>query len=72
MPQAALSNNTPSAQRYVLGEDEFVQVHLRDRKVSARQNVNIFCNEAPIKSSSSFVSMYCALRKGVLSVALVN
>jgi len=31
MPQAALSNNTPSAQRYVLGEDEFVQVHLRDR-----------------------------------------
>ena len=36
MLQAALSNNnTPSAQRYVLGEDEFVQVHLRDRKRKA-------------------------------------
>jgi len=35
MLQVGLSDNIPSAERYVLGEDEFVQVHLRDRQRKA-------------------------------------
>lgn len=42
--QDALSDNIPYAERYVLGEDEFLQVHLRDRK--RKEECACFLNHA--------------------------